>query len=239
MSDSDPAEDPPVVKVLFGDLIPGETPIDDIGGLKIPGIQTRVQLRVREAENIGLALVDYLQQRRPEKRKRVDFDLDGVRAVHRDMFCDVWEWAGQFRLKDIDSVPFASKFYHIQQRLHDLLEDLKVWPITGDAIEPAARLHHLAVQIHPFPNGNGRWSRLLTNIWLLEKQKNTVDWPDDMTRESPIRNEYITALKAADNGDYNALIALHQRFLPNPPRPVIVRPPDDPSMFGQGGAIHR
>ena len=35
-----------------------------------------------------------------------------------------------------------------------------------DLSEQAVLLHHRAVQIHPFENGNGRWSRLLANIWL-------------------------------------------------------------------------
>jgi hypothetical protein len=47
-------------------------------------------------------------------------------------------------------------------QLHDLACDLaywqKHWP---DTLEQAVHLHHRAVQIHPFPNGNGRWSRLL------------------------------------------------------------------------------
>ena len=29
------------IKVIFADLLPGETPIDDITGLKIPGVLTR------------------------------------------------------------------------------------------------------------------------------------------------------------------------------------------------------
>ena len=29
--------------------------------------------------------------------KRVSFDLDGVKTLHHDMFCNVWEWAGAFR----------------------------------------------------------------------------------------------------------------------------------------------
>ena len=97
-----------------------------------------------------------------------------------------------------------------------------------DAIEQAALLHHGAVQIHPFPNGNGRWSRMLTNIWLLEKQGTIVEWPSDMVQTSPLRSEYITALKAADNGDYAPLVELHRRFIPTPPRPVVAQQLEDP-----------
>jgi Fic-DOC domain mobile mystery protein B len=211
-------EDQPVTKVLFGDLRPGETPIDDFAGL-IPDILTLSELADHEAVNIAKALVDYLRKNKPEKRKRIDFDLAGAKSLHGDMFCDVWKWAGQFRQSDIN-IPFASKFVRIQDDLHNLLEDLKVWQVDGDAIEQAAWLHHRAVQIHPFLNGNGRWSRLLTNIWLLEKQKTDIDWPKDLAHVSPLRSEYIKALKAADNGDHDPLVELHRRFTPIPSRPV-------------------
>jgi fido (protein-threonine AMPylation protein) len=199
-------------------LRPGETPIDDFSGLKIPNIYTLKELSFHEAINIANAIVDYFRQ---GDRKRPSFDIEGVKAIHRDMFCDAWEWAGRFRLKDIDSVPFASHFIHIQEHLHNLLEDVKVWDAgSADAIEQAGLLHHRAVQIHPFSNGNGRWSRMLTNVWLLERQQTLVEWPADFGEDSPIRKEYIDALKAADHGDLEPFIALHRRFTPMPARPV-------------------
>jgi Fic family protein len=39
----------------------------------------------------------------------------------------------------------------------------RVATATASRIEPdqlAVRLHHRLVSVHPFPNGNGRWSRL-------------------------------------------------------------------------------
>jgi hypothetical protein len=69
-------------------------------------------------------------------------------------------------------------------------------------------------------NGNGRWSRMLTNVWLLERQQTVVEWPKDLGETSPIRKEYIDALKAADHGDLEPFIALHRRFIPMPARPV-------------------
>jgi len=210
-------DDRRAVRVLFGDLRPGETPIDDFSGLKVPDIHTLKELSFHEAINIANAVVDYFRQ---ENRKSTTFDLEGVKAIHRDMFCDVWEWAGQFRQKNITSIPFSSGFPHIQEHVYNLLEDLKAWDSGGmDVIEQAALLHHRAVQIHPFNNGNGRWSRMLTNIWLLEKQQTLVEWPTDLGTDSPIRVEYIKALGDADRGELEPFIALHRRFIPMPARP--------------------
>jgi Fic family protein len=62
-------------------------------------------------------------------------------------------------------------------------------------------------------NGNGRWSRLLANIWLkLNKQPLTL-WPEDaIGATSVIRDEYLAAVRAADGGNYASLIELHRQY---------------------------
>jgi Fic family protein len=43
--------------------------------------------------------------------------------------------------------------------------DIQAWEIKTDLLlEQAMRIHHRTVNIHPFENGNGRWSRMLANI---------------------------------------------------------------------------
>lgn len=77
----------------------------------------------------------------------------------------------------------------------------------------ADHLHHLAGQIHPFPNGNGRWSRLLANIWLKVHKWPLTDWPEDaIGATSVIRDDYLAAVRAADSGDYSPLIELHRKY---------------------------
>ena len=98
--------------------------------------------------------------------------------------------------------------------MQDLCDDLaywqKHWP---DFSEQAAHLHHRAVLIHPFLNGNGRWSRLLANIWLKLNKQPLTEWPEEVIGEtSVIRDEYLTAVQAADSGDYAPLIDLHRRY---------------------------
>lgn len=76
-------------------------------------------------------------------------------------------------------------------------------------------LHHQAVHIHPFENGNGRWSRALANLWLYLHGQEPTDWPGTALSEaSAIRGEYIEAIQAADKGNYAPLLALHQQFTP-------------------------
>ena len=64
------------------------------------------------------------------------------------------------------------------------------------------------VWIHLFPNGNGRHSRLITDVLMKEvlKQK-PFSWNiRSISIEEEIRNLYLKALRQADNGDYSALL---------------------------------
>ena len=123
----------------------------------------------------------------------------------------VWTWAGQIRQSNLN---LGSPWHQVTTQLQNLCDDLAYWDAHWtDVVEQAAHLHHRAVQIHPFLNGNGRWSRLLANIWLkLHKQPMTA-WPEDsIGATSVIREEYLAAIRAADSGDYAPLITLHRRF---------------------------
>jgi fido (protein-threonine AMPylation protein) len=68
--------------------------------------------------------------------------------------------------------------------------------------------------IHPFENGNGRWARLLANVWLKQNGQGIVARPDEhlVGRESSIREEYIAALKTADSGNLDPLIEMHKKY---------------------------
>lgn len=105
--------------------------------------------------------------------------------------------------------------YQIDTTLQTLLDDLAAWREFNsyDIIERAARLHHRAVQIHPFPNGNGRWSRMLANIMLKQDGSSPTLWPENTVgSSSDVRDEYLAAVRAADKFDFGPLVKLHQRF---------------------------
>jgi Fic-DOC domain mobile mystery protein B len=198
------------MKVIFEDLLPGETPIDDISGLRVPGIATRRQLSLVEAENIRKALVKYFGG--DLSSEIAPFDFTWAKQLHREMYGDIWDWAGQFRQTDLN---LGCSWTQIQERVHNLFEDLNFWKNQGvELLEQATRLHHQAVFIHPFLNGNGRWARMLTNIWLGLHGSLDVAWPEEtIGSDSLIRTGYIDALKAADEGDMGRLLVLHRQYL--------------------------
>lgn len=191
--------------------IPGETPIDDISGLKLKGVTIRAQLNDVEARNIRKAVMRYLATK--PSRRQAPFTLEWCYKLHRQMFDEVWRWAGQRRSTELNiGVPP----HRIDVDLKNLMDNLAFWREKGemDIIEQVARLHHRAVFIHPFLNGNGRWSRLLANIFLKQSMDKVTIWPEETVgNASIIREEYLAAVRSADNGDYSQLIALHRRYM--------------------------
>ena len=78
---------------------------------------------------------------------------------------------------------------------------------SGTNLAIAVRLHHKLVQIHPFPNGNGRISRLMADTVLEKLEGKRLYWGNtNLVNVSEVRNNYIAALRKADAGNYTDLL---------------------------------
>ncbi len=196
------------------DPIEAETPIDP-SHLKDTSIKTREQLNIAEARNILKPIVKYLGAR--PSRKIAPFDLNWFQQLHKEMFYDVWEYAGNFRQEDLN---IGIKWQSILTEVYQLANDVKFWKEnqTCDVLEQSVRLHYRAVHIHPFAGGNGRWSRLLGNIYLKQNNHPLVKWPEKTIgiEKSIARDAYLAAVKKADTGDLSELLELHREYLDNP-----------------------
>ena len=186
------------------------TPLDDISGLKLPSerVYTLKEVYEAEAHNIAIATIRYLSA--PPSKKEASFTYEWLQQLHYEMFSDVWDWAGKFRQIELS---IGIKAYQVPMALKELADDIAYWDKhkTFSIYETATRIHHRAVQIHPFQNGNGRWSRMLANIYLRQNGSMPVRWQEDLlSKENPKRDEYIQALKKADSGDYETLVEMHK-----------------------------
>ncbi len=190
--------------------IDGQTPLDDLSGLRDRSVRTRAELNAAEARNISLAMVKYLSVRPSARVAR--FDVAWLLRVHREMFGVVWRWAGVIRRVDLN---IGSPALRVETDLHELVLDLRSWDSGGmQILERACRLHHRAVLVHPFLNGNGRWARLVSNIWLRQRGAPLVEWPEDvMGNASVIRDAYLRAMRQADNGDLTPLLEMHRAYV--------------------------
>jgi Fic-DOC domain mobile mystery protein B len=183
----------------------GATPLDpdECAGL-VPGhIATREQLDEWEAENI---LAGERWAAGAAKRREI-LDDAFLRELHRRMFERTWKWAGSYRAsgKNIGIAP-----ERVAEEVRKLLEDTKA-QLAGKVAptdEIAARFHHRLVSIHPFPNGNGRHARLLTDLLLAANGAEPFTWGrGDLEHASEARERYLAALRAADARDFAPLLA--------------------------------
>ena len=129
-----------------------------------------------------------------------------VSDLHQKMLGDVWRWAGKFRRSERN---LGFPFYEIPAAVRQLLDDTKAWieyeTYTPDEI--AVRLHHRLVQIHPFPNGNGRHSRLMADLLVMRLGGERFSWGSANLQDAgTLRRQYIAALQAADNHDLGPLL---------------------------------
>jgi Fic-DOC domain mobile mystery protein B len=187
------------------DYPPGATPIDpeEAEGLLLSHITNRSELDRWEQENIKEA-EEWAFRRKSKDLLSVSFIL----KLHEKMFETVWKWAGAFR-KSGKNIGIDA--WSIRPSLTGLLEDAKVWIECGvyPADEIAARFHHRMVFIHPFANGNGRHSRLMTDLLLFHAlDRPRFTWgSSSITNAGECRTNYIKALRAADKDDFNLLLA--------------------------------
>jgi len=186
------------------DLPKGATPLDndEMEGLKIKTITTRSELDRWEQQNIGDAM-DWLESR---KNKSDILNEGFVKKLHEKMLGKVWEWAGSFRKTDKN---IGVDKYRIGIELKNLLDDAQYWidNKTYESDEIAIRFHHRLVQIHCFPNGNGRHSRLMTDTLLTDiLDKKPFTWGSgNLYAKGDIRDTYINALYSGDYHDYEPL----------------------------------
>lgn len=184
----------------------GATPLDldELDGLRFKHITTRGELDELEQVNIESGL-RWLARQRGKGILTDEFAI----LLHKQLFAGVWSWAGSFRRtgKNIGIDP-----PDIAVELRKLMDDARHWAEHGayPPVEAAVRLHHRLVQIHPFPNGNGRHARIIADAMLAKTYgAETIDWAGghDLQKMNSRRETYIAALKAADAGNLAPLMA--------------------------------
>lgn len=139
------------------------------------------------------------------RRKQNILDQRALNRLHKNMFGNVWRWAGTFRASNKN---IGIDAYKVANDLQTLIDDCKYWieHETYELDEIAARFHHKLVYIHPYPNGNGRHARLATDLLLISMGRERFTWGSaNLVDVSETRAQYVAALRAADNHDYGLL----------------------------------
>ncbi|GBE07886.1 fic/DOC family protein [bacterium BMS3Bbin11] len=139
-------------------------------------------------------------------RKRDVLKQQFLSNLHKRMFGRVWRWAGKFRQTERN---IGIPAYKIPNDLQLLLDDCRYW-IEHSTYEPdeiASRFHHRLVEIHPFPNGNGRHARLATDLLLKSLGQERFTWGQvSLIDAGEARKTYVSALRAADKHNIKPLM---------------------------------
>lgn len=143
-----------------------------------PGTATlRNRLGIQDPDALATAEAELSRARMRQSLDDVELTADGLKAIHRHIFQDIYAWAGTFRTVDMVKlrergkapVAFAPgarvERVEIPRFFGELASDLAGGSFDGlDARTFAYRaavymadLNH----IHPFPEGNGRTQRVL------------------------------------------------------------------------------
>lgn len=187
---------------LFGNP-EGATPLDpdERNGLRLSWVSTLGDLNKAEQTNIEAAMA---WVRRAKHREILSVQF--LQGLHKRMFGDVWTWAGTYRTTPrnigVDAWKIGMELSAVPDRIQYWIEN-ETYPFD----EIAVRFHHSLVLIHPFPNGNGRWSRLAANLLIQELGGERFSWGGtSLGPSSEARTAYIAALRVADKYNIGPLL---------------------------------
>ena len=129
------------------------------------------------------------------------------RQLHKRMFGDVWNWAGNYRQSARN---MGIEAHLISTEVRKLYDDVRYW-IEHETYPPdeiAVRLHHRLVAIHPFPNGNGRHARLMADLLIKKLGGEAFTWGGaSLADRGALRQRYVAALQQADMHNIAPLLA--------------------------------
>jgi cell filamentation protein len=133
-----------------------------------------------------------------------DLDLSHLQAIHRHLFQDIYEWAGEVRTVEISKggqqfqfrryIQTGMAYVHRQIAAANFLNDLSTTEFSTRAGEIMGNVNY----VHPFREGNGR-TQLQYLKQLAERAGHAVD-----LRQLD-RDAWLHASREANEGRYSAM----------------------------------
>ena len=179
----------------MGDYTP---PIED----NLLGISDREKLNEEEARGIILA-----EEFMYDLDESVEINISLVLQLHQIAFGHIYDWAGKWRTTDFKvGQHIPPPYQQVPTLMYQFLDELnfRLGRVQDkeSLVSVIAYAHHEMVKIHPFVNGNGRTSRLFSDIISV---LNGYDQIILYHREGQARRTYLEAIRAADQYDYSKL----------------------------------
>lgn len=138
------------------------------------------------------------------------YDLAYLQRIHRSLFSDLYEWAGQLRTVDISKNDthfcVTSRIEPEANKLFRALADANWFegPDRANLINASAELFGDLNVVHPFREGNGRAQRILFEHIIVNAGYEISWWPVEPT-------EWIQANIDAVGCDFGGLVSVFER----------------------------
>ncbi len=179
------------------------------------GINDPIKLELQE----NTALIQAYEKAASEYSEHHKFKESDVLQLHRLFLGKIYEWAGQYRTVDLSSPPILwCHAPYIKQemiRYSQLLASLtpfspKLSP--EQIIERLAQIHGELIVIHPFRDGNGRTTRLLCDLLLMQAEIEPIG--RGVFEDKKLREKYHQAIQTIwQKKEYDPLIVLLKRVI--------------------------
>lgn len=168
-----------------------------------------IKLELRENEALILA---YDQAATTYTESHV-FSSQDVCILHKLFLGEIYDWAGVYRTVDISSA--GIRWCHADfvagemRRLDELLAKLTPFApemSEEEIVERIAQIHGELIMIHPFRDGNGRVTRLLCDLLLM--QAGHTPTQHELFYDESLRSKYHKAIRSVwRKASYEELIA--------------------------------
>lgn len=159
------------------------------------------KLNIQDLDFLHEAERDYSAVRQAELAKKGvtgDFSLRHLCAIHRQLFQDIYTWAGKIRTVDISKGTIFCLVQHIESQFDYLYGKLKKENFLKDITERGEMAERLAYylgeinMIHPFREGNGRTQRVYIEQLCLNNGRFEIDFTE-VSKEEMIKASVYSA----------------------------------------------
>ena len=132
--------------------------------------------------------------------------------IHRLAFENLYDFAGKYRTVNLSKAGFVfASAQFLQQSMLKFEEDfLKEIPISENIIKLAAKAHAELLFIHPFREGNGRTSRIFTNLYCKKYGYQSPKW--ELITEQNLMEIYIRSVQQAGLQNYEPMEQLIEQI---------------------------
>ena len=145
------------------------------------------------------------------------FTATNICMWHKQWLDEVYSWAGEYRQVNIGKGGFMFAMSAQVPRLMQVFERdvlARYTPCAFENLEEVlgalAITHCELVLIHPFREGNGRISRLLSSLMALQAGLPLLDFSSIKGKR---REEYFAAVQANMGGDYEPMREIFRRVV--------------------------